>query len=290
MPPFAIGLVLISTFLHAGWNLMVRDQRSTTVFRRVLSTIALVGLLPTLAFEFVGTPILPLVWLYLVGAGLFQGIYFFGLTMGYHTGDFTIVYPLARALPVLLVAFADVFRKSAPSALGWVGIVWVAIGCIAVPLPSLSGFDRSHYLNRAMLWTLVTALGTVGYTIVDSAAAQRTPPGLTSALSYGVYEWLSSLIWFSIILGLSRLPVTAHKQISWRRSVFVALLMFSAYVLVLWAYQLSAHSSYVVALRQFSIVIGVVIGGLYFHEPARRLRLVAAAIIVLGGVCIALAR
>ena len=46
--------------------------------------------------------------------------------------------------------------------------------------------------------------------------------------------------------------------------------------------------SYVVALRQFSIVIGVVIGTFLFREPAPGLRIGASLAIVGGIACIAL--
>ena len=65
--------------------------------------------------------------------------------------------------------------------------------------------------------------------------------------------------------------------------------MFGAYWLVLYAYQLSAYASYVLALRQVSIVIGTAAGAFLFHEPARGLRVGAALAILGGAACIALA-
>jgi drug/metabolite transporter (DMT)-like permease len=51
---------------------------------------------------------------------------------------------------------------------------------------------------------------------------------------------------------------------------------------------LVSHVSYVVALRQFSIVLGVVAGTFLFHEPAPRWRISMAVLIVLGVVLISL--
>ncbi|HMN15510.1 MAG TPA: hypothetical protein PKD55_24605, partial [Bellilinea sp.] len=65
--------------------------------------------------------------------------------------------------------------------------------------------------------------------------------------------------------------------------------IFAAYWLILWAYQINPYGSYIVALRQFSIVIGVVAALLLFHEPAARLRIAAAVIIALGVAAIAIA-
>jgi drug/metabolite transporter (DMT)-like permease len=99
-----------------------------------------------------------------------------------------------------------------------------------------------------------------------------------------------SWAYYQIFLGTLRLPGGGGQPTNWPRTLLVGVLLFGAYALVLWAYQLSVHTSYVVAMRQFSIVIGVVAGSLLFHEPAPRLRIAAAITITLGGICIALAR
>ncbi len=45
MNPFAIVLVLVSTFMHAGWNLLARYQRSEAIFfsRMLTVVVRLVG-------------------------------------------------------------------------------------------------------------------------------------------------------------------------------------------------------------------------------------------------------
>src|SRR5262249_37515631 len=104
MPPLAIIIVLISTIMHTSWNLMARDQSSSDILMRALMLVSFTGLGPVLIIEFITDPILPHVWGYLLVAGVFQGLYFLGLTLGYRTGDFSVVYPLARGLPAVVVA------------------------------------------------------------------------------------------------------------------------------------------------------------------------------------------
>ena len=65
-------------------------------------------------------------------------------------------------------------------------------------------------------------------------------------------------------------------------TVAMGVLIYTAYGLVLWAYQLSWQISYVVALRQFSIVIGVAIGVLFLGEAAPAPRIAGAVVIVAG--------
>ncbi len=125
MPTAALGLVFLSTILHASWNLLAHARRNDqTLFLRAALVTGLVGLGPVLWSEWTGSNRFPpMVWLLLVITGLFQGLYFLGLTRGYGSGDFTVVYPVARALPVLILALVDAGRGQVPSALGWLGII-----------------------------------------------------------------------------------------------------------------------------------------------------------------------
>jgi drug/metabolite transporter (DMT)-like permease len=290
MPIFAIALVLVSTFMHTGWNLIARDQRSSDILLKALLIVSVVGVGPALLAEFWGEPILPQVWGYLIVAGIFQGIYFLGLSLGYRTGDFSVVYPLARGLPVVMVALSDLVRGNAPNALGWLGIIFVSIGCAVLPLNTLRDFNLARYKNKALVFTLITAAATAGYSVADSAAAKVMPGGLLTALRYGLWEMLLSWLFYQFLISIFRVPMPTQATTPWRQILTVGILLFSAYGLVLWAYQLSDHPSYVVALRQFSIVLGVAAGALFLRESAKRLRLAAALAITLGGIWIALAK
>jgi drug/metabolite transporter (DMT)-like permease len=290
MPPLAIFLVLLSTFLHAGWNLILRNQRSDFTFLQITIVISVVGLGPVLMAEWGPQPLLVHVWRYLILAGIFQAIYYLGLTQGYRYGDFTVVYPIARALPVLLVAVGDVARGRAPSPMAWLGMILVSIGCMMIPLESWRGFHLGHYWNRAMFWAVITALAIVGYTLTDKIAADLIEPGPWAAARYGIYETAGSAVvyWF-ILKVMGRSILGQSSLMGWGWAAAAAIGVFGAYWLILWSYQLAFQASYVVALRQLSIVIGVVVGSTLFREPARALRIAASVVIVLGVVGITLA-
>jgi drug/metabolite transporter (DMT)-like permease len=283
MPPLAIFLILLSTFLHAGWNLVLRNRRSDYAFLDIVIVTSVVGLGPALAAEFGPQPMLMHVKGYLLLAGFFQAVYYLGLTQGYRHGDFTVVYPIARSLPVLLVAIGDVTRGRAPSLIGWLGMILVSLGCVFIPLESWRGFSRDRFWNRAMLWAAVTALGIVGYTLTDKIAAEFITPGPWSAARYAVYEAAASVVVYWFILKWFVRPAPRQTAwADWRWAALAALGVFGAYWLILWSYQLVAQASYVVALRQFSIIIGVVLGAIFLREVAPMLRLSAACIIVIG--------
>jgi len=283
MPPLAIFLVLLSTFLHAGWNLILRNQRSDFTFLQITIVASVVGLGPVLMAELGPQPLLVHVWEYLILAGIFQAIYYLGLTQGYRNGDFTVVYPIARALPVLLVAVGDVARGRAPSPMAWLGMILVSVGCLMIPLESWRGFHWGRYWNRAMLWAVVTALSIVGYTLTDKIAADLIVPGPWAAARYGIYEGAASAVVYWLILKAMGRSIRDQSGLAgWRWVTVAAIGVFGAYWLILWSYQLAFQASYVVALRQLSIVIGVALGAWFLREAAPRLRLSAACIIVVG--------
>ena len=290
MPLLAVGIVLFSGLIHASWNLLVRHQRATDMFLQISIVITGIGLAPALLAEFIAPPVLPLVWTNVLLGGTFLGIYYFGLTRGYRAGHFTVVYPLARALPVLLVAFADIARGHAPTPMGWLGIGLVSTGSFLIPLESLREWHITRYWNRTTIWILVAAFSTASYSIVDSSAAQVLPTGLTTALRYNIFESSFALVAYTAILLVLAQPIRQIRgQTNWRLAFVATLFVFGGYTLVLWAFQLSPHASYIIGLRQISIVVGVAAGALFFHEPAARLRIASAAIITTGVLAISLA-
>ena len=283
MPPLVILLVLLSTILHASWNLILGSRRDTFTMLRTGLVIALVGGGPVLFLEVWQPAFSWTVWGLLIITGLFQTAYALGLTKGYQSGRFTVVYPIARALPILVVACVDVIQGHWPTGLAWAGMVLVLAGCLLVPLESPRSLRLSTYWNPAMFWVGVTAAGTIGYTVADDLAAQNMAAGADIAARYGVVELALAALFFGLVLKAMGLPTgDALGWSSWRWAVLGAVGIFGAYWLILWSYQLTTQTSYVVALRQFSIVLGVAIGVFLFKEPAPKVRVGAALMIAAG--------
>lgn len=307
MPPFAVGVVLFSTILHAGWNLIAKQRSdSWTTILQILAAISVPGLLIAVSTELLTTGLLRHVWPFLLGAGCAQAVYFLGLTLGYRAGDLGTVYPVTRALPVLVLGGFDLARSLSPSPTGWLGLALVAAGCIVIS--GAAGADRgaavrgrlARRLHPTIGWAAVAAAGTVGYTAFDKLAAEvlrrQSGGGLLDAFRYGLWEFVISTVLYAALLAAA-MRVSARRQapapaaarrLSWRtlagdwRTVAGGFGMCGAYTLVLWAYQLSERASYVAALRQFSIVLGVVAGAVLMGERAPVVRIGAAVVISAG--------
>jgi drug/metabolite transporter (DMT)-like permease len=287
--PAAVALVVSSTFMHAGWNLLVRGRKRQAAFiNRMLAVVVLAGLAPAAVSEALTRSLPPAAWACAGVSGICCGVYYFGLARAYASSDFTVVYPVARALPVLLVAFGDVLLGRPPTPIGWVGMLLVAGGCLLAPLRSFGDFALARYVNRASAWILLTALGTVGYTLFDKAAAEVVQKGPATAARYGYVFFVVSYLGYALLLRLFEKPVTAARPVGWAVPALAAGLNFGAYWLVLWAYQLARQAGYLVAFRQFSIVIGVVLAFAIFKEQGRAVRLTGTFLLLAGLVLIAL--
>ena len=182
MNPLIIPLVLTSTFMHAGWNLLSRGQNSEAIFfHRMLLLISLVGVVQLVSSELLDPSLNSKAWLCAACSGFLNGTYFLFLARAYRASDFTAVYPVARALPVLLVAITDMLRGRYPTAQGWIGMWLVISGCFLAPLYSFRGIKLSSYLNRTSLWMILTPFGTVGYTLLNKFAAEVVKQGPATA-------------------------------------------------------------------------------------------------------------
>jgi len=287
MSLFVIFIVLGSTVMHAGWNLLARYERSETIFYgRMLVAITLLGFVPAIGSEIVTRSLSPVAWICAITSGLFLAVYFLALARAFESLDFTVVYPVARALPVIFIAFIDVLRERYLTAIGWLGIVLVAAGCFLVPLHSFRDIAPRRYFNRATMWMLIAALSTVAYTLLDKIAAEIVQQDPATAARYGYLTFAVAALPYLALVRATRARNKNSNSMGWTLAVPAAMLSFGAYWLVLWAYQLSPYASYIVAFRQFSIVIGAILAFILYKEQGVAVRLTGALSITFGLVLI----
>jgi len=285
-----VALILVSCFAHAGWNLLARRGRSELAFfRRMLLTTVPIGL-GVIGFASLFPHSLPprAMWC-VAGSGTICGFYYWFLGRAYGSSDFTMVYPVARASPVLIVALLDMLRGRYPTGAGWLGLVMVVGGCALAPQVSYRAFDWRHYGTRAVLWVLLTAGTIVGFTMLDKIGSEAVLPGPASAAIYCALFHIISCVSYLVIHAAVEQGPTGVEKLGWRLPALAGALSFASYVLVLWAFQMAEQTSYLLALRQFSIVIGVV-GAFRFYRERGLLVRVPAALAIVAGLVLVVAR
>ena len=294
MSIWAIVLVVISALLHASWNILGKANKASVqaFFFMTAFTMALL-LLPFLlwfyfsaGYEYFRAKF----WALVFFSGIFQIIYLFGLGFAYKKADVGLVYPMARALPVLMVGGISLLLGQMIFAQQWLGFLLITTGCLLVPMTSLRHFTLSADSHVGIMWAGIAAIGTAGYSIIDKLAIAELSLQLESihsapliAVFYlGVQFWAIAL---PLALGFLMTGQQQQFKQAWqiKRPAFIAgSIMASTYGLVLYAMLLTDNVSLVVALRQVSIVFGLLLAVIFLKEKVYSTRLIGCGLILCG--------
>jgi drug/metabolite transporter (DMT)-like permease len=297
----ALTLVLVSAFIHAGWNFVSQQRQVSTAFFFYACLAAAVVLSPLLWINRAAFGGLSLVfWLCVIGSGIFEGFYYLCLCEAYRSGELSATYPLVRAVPVVVVALISLVigGTRAPHGIGLAGVGVVAIGCLMLPLNSFKRPRLEVYFLRGSLMAAGAGLATSGYSLADDQAMRLLAqlPGSflganTAPLFFLALKTLSSTLALGVILLVSRGERSWLRQMGPRQvsaAALTGLFIFGAYGLVLAAMALASNVSYVIAFRQLSIPLGAGLGFLINKDTPIPPRLAGIGVITLGLVLVAL--
>lgn len=286
-----MAAVVLSAALHAIWNYLLRRAGGSRTVAALSIVVEAVFLLPLALVVLIssggGLPLFQFLGAVVVAAALALANYA-ALMAAYRRADLSLAYPVARGgvflfLPLLgFVVFGERIDGR-----GWFALALIVGGIMLLPL---SRFDRQalgaigrHARERALGFALLAAAATAGYTIWDKYAIQF----LDTFLYFAGYTVLLGL-WFA--LALVRSPRADVGDALRRHSVsivVIGILIAVSYLLVLVALRDGA-STRVLAVRQLSIPIGVLLGWRLLGESVTGPRLVGSSMITAGGILTAL--
>lgn len=293
MTTTAFLLILASVALHVGWNFLCKVNKEPSLsFYCVANFIAGVVLFPLLLLARIDWLALGgHFWVYLFFSCFFELIYAIGLFKGYGRNDISLVYPIARALPTLLIpAVTLIFGiGKTPTTLALAGMAIVAVGCIIMPQKKLTDVSWKLLVSPGMTPILVAAIGTTGYTIMDNLATENVLSVTDSSkvLSLGAYL---CVVQFGIALFIL-LYMLAFRLEGWRvlkanfkqpAPYLVGVFSFMAYFLVLGAMSFVTNVSYLQAFRQMSLPLGVLAGVYFLKERFTLSKAIGTAMVVFG--------
>jgi len=242
-------IVLFAALLHASWNAIVKRGTDT-----LLTTILVTGsaaVIAAIALPFMPTPAAQS-WPWLATSTLLQ--------VGY--------YVLA---PILVALISTLFLGERLAWTAWSGIALICLGILCMT----RGTSRQH------LWLPLLNAGVIAtYTLVDAWGARHSG----AAVSY--------TLWLFLLSGLP-LPLWAlctragalrdYARRSWAYGIVGGFGTLISYGLALWAMTV-APVAMIAALRETSILFGILISAWILHERVTRQRWIAAGLIVLGAV------
>ena len=167
MPVLIIVLVLISTFLHATWNFLIKKSEHPYEYVQLLALTSGAISLP-LAIIFLFTDEFTILGVALsILSGLIHVFYFYFLGTAYRKADLSFVYPIARGTAVALVPIFGLFIiGESVSNLSLFGIFIIFLGIL-----SLGNITHMKSVNlNDFILSLITGVTVTSYTIVDTYA------------------------------------------------------------------------------------------------------------------------
>jgi drug/metabolite transporter (DMT)-like permease len=285
MTPFELGLVLVSALLHASWNTATKGSENPTAFLLGIEVLTAVVSLPLL-FLFVFSEIATQVWWLLAGTGVTHSLYAFWLTRAYVHGELTLVYPIARSTPAFVPLLAIPLLGESVSISGAAGIALVVCGIWAVQTEGRLRIGELTSLGA--IFAYLTLATTVVYSLIDKQSMHLLGEAAWSSPVPRAIVYMVLLYYFYIplfaALSLPKVGWRAVQTVLRRETGAVvgsALCGVASYSLILHVMQ-TAPVSYVVAVRQSSVLFAVLLGVLFLRERPGRVRVLGAASTVAG--------
>lgn len=284
MSATVIVLVLVSALLHAAWSASIKGSPSPLAFNvtQTLLTVPFAAL-GLLAIDW--QAFTPEVWACALGTGLSHGLYLYWLARALERADLSLAYPIVRSTPALLPLLAVPLLGEVPSLVGALGIAIVVSG---IWLVHGAGLEWRTLTAPKLRYAWLTLLATVGYSLSDKAAMTALEASgfrgpLPAAFAwYCVLSLGGSLVFLPLALRrVGREPAERSLRTELGRAGLAVIVGLTGYGLILEAFRV-APASYVVAIRQSSVLFAAWIGVALLGERPDRGRLAGAAATVAG--------
>lgn len=284
-------LILLAALVNALWNFALRSTSGDmAVLWLSYVTGALVSV-PVIAWRVAtGTHIQPAAVAVMALSGCVHAVYMWSLAKAYRYGEISLVYPIARGTGVVGTAIAAILLLGqSMSAMGGAGVLTVIAG-IAV-------LSVSHTDARMAVRSSAGALGvgctTITYSIIDTAAVAGISWLGLKPVDPFVYVFGPIVVpaVFIIPYVLRHWRPQLRPALATKKSVilFSGLGGLASYMVVLWAFQKTHQTGYVMAIRESSVVFGSLLGLWLLRESLSWRKVIGLAAVAAGLVIVKLA-
>ncbi|WP_434525073.1 EamA family transporter [Photorhabdus asymbiotica] len=273
MDPISLGLVMVSAIMHAGWNLFVKKDEDKFLSLTVMAATS--GVLCALLLLFMPGIDVSAWKILIISAPLHAG-YRICLSLGYKYGDMSQVYPIARGATPLLVALISVVLLGVHLEFTQIaGIVAIALGIMWLTFHG--GFPNNHE-GRAISFALGTATFIAVFTLLDSRGARLSGNPFSYVLWLFVLE---GILMFVLAASVNRRRLLDYVSRNGRTCMVNGLVMSVAHGLIILALSRSP-AALVSALRETSVIFGVIFSAGILKEKIGPVRLVCTLIVMIG--------
>jgi drug/metabolite transporter (DMT)-like permease len=270
----AAAMMLCSGAAHAGVNAILKSGDDKMSSRALIDGFSALIVLPTAFF----LPLPQHAWIWLAASGAIHLVYLVSLIKAFESADMMVAYPMMRGMAPLLASAVAVGLLHEPiTPLVAAGVACVSLGVLIAAL--------GRHLGRAsLLWSLLTGACIALYTVADAQGVRAAP----SAPSYIVWIFLIDGGIIAALFALWRGPrfiVSARSE--WKAGLAAGVGSIVSYGLALWALRLG-NLPRLAALRETSVLFGVMIAIVFLKERATPARLASAALIGAGAAVLVL--
>ena len=289
MTGFALALVLTAATLHASFNLLAKraGAADSTAFVWLGTLVSVAAFAPfAIGILIIQKPVITAVTLLFIAvSGMFHVSYCLTLQRAYKIGDLSLVYPIARGTgPLLATLGAIIILGERPELLAISGIGLLALGIFQVAGVGRRREARGWAAYLAAAYALLPAIFTAAYTIWDKycMGILMVPPVF--------YLWFNQVVRVFILAPYALRRRTQIREV-WRQyrkeAIGVGIMSPAGYVLILFALTV-APVSHVAPAREISILIAAILGKRLLAEGEAGHRLLGAAAMTIGLICLAL--
>lgn len=259
-----VAAALLSALLHAGWNAAVKANRNPAQAMTAQMLLGAILVVPALLWS--GLPA-PAAWIWIVASTLMNVLTIAALLRAYELGGFGLVYPVMRAVAVLLVvpmAAALTGEKFGPTALAGIVVIALSLGVLALD----AARDQAVTL-KALAWTLAAGLGTAAYIMCDAQ-------GVRASGNPWAYGFVVSITNAAAMCWRQRRQGPPWRQLDgqWLATLPIAMASMASYLLILWVWS-HAPIAPAAALRDTSSIFAILIAVAWLKEPFTRTRILA---------------
>ncbi len=288
MPLTALFLVLVSAFLQAALNLLIKGSQRKVAFVAGASLVSVILYLPLFIWgrSLLGEQSLThgaWAWVGILACGATGLVYYLFITKAYDRGDLSVVFPVTRSFgPVFILIFALILLKEKVTYLGLVGILVAVFGSYVIHLPS---FRPSHlslpfkaFKSKPFLLSVGAGACTAIYSLINKKNLEAVEP-------FTLYYLIIVCMTFYLVMSLLIKGRAGEIGEEFRDSLKGLLLMgfFGFVSAAMFLYALSMSKvSYLGAARNVSIVFGVILGSMFLQEGYGKIRFFASLLIFVG--------
>jgi drug/metabolite transporter (DMT)-like permease len=286
-------MVLLSALLHAAWSAAIKGSTNPLGFNLLQNALVVTATVAVLPF-FVPAEVPNAVWGLVGATGVAHALYVYFMSRAYERADLSLVYPIIRSTPALLPFVAVPLLGESISGIGALGIAVVVSGVWLVHLDRSVG--ARALVAPGVGFAYLTLATTVAYSLIDKRAmdllgeAAWTGPAPRSVVYFFLLSSSHAVLF--VPLALRRVPwrdVLRQAPLEGRRAALALVASLASYGLILEAFRTS-KASYVVAVRQSSVLFAVALAALLLGERPDRKRVIGAVLTVAGVALIALTR